>query len=402
MKAYTYVIAGNGITGLSAAEEIRKNDPEGSILMISRERHLTYYRVKLSHYINEDFKDSDILLHEKKWYEDRKIDVLLESEIQKIDFKESVVILDAEKIKYQKLLLATGSSPFVPPAKGLNQTGVFSFRTLDDLRTVQHYFRKVDRVAVVGGGILGVEAAWAVHELGKSVQIVEFVPHLLNRQLDDELSDEFASRLEKEGVEIYTGAGAEEIKGEEHVESVKVSDGREFKTDAVLFSCGIRSNTGLAKDSLVEVSRGIVVDNRMKTSVANVYAAGDVAELNGVTLGLWTAGMAQGKVAGKNMAGVRTEYQLEKPATMLNLNDIRIFSVGNASSELFALETPTGRDDGKIKLFFQEERLAGGVLVSDTRYMLDLKRAVFENRDCSEFIDQQMNALEIIEAIKKG
>jgi len=112
--------------------------------------------------------------------------------------------------------------------------------------------------------------------------------------------------------------------------------------------------------------------------------------------------MAQGKVAGKNMAGVRTEYQLEKPATMLNLNDIRIFSVGNASSELFALETPTGRDDGKIKLFFQEKRLAGGVLVSDTRYMLDLKRAVFENRDCSEFIDQQMNALEIIEAIKKG
>ncbi len=399
MEKVKYLIIGNGITGLSAAEQIRKNDPKGRVLIVSEENLPTYYRVKLSHYISKDFDRDSLLVHDLKWYEDRDIELLLSSRVEQIDFKNKRVITQRTSVGYDKLLLANGSSPFIPPAKGQEKEGVFSLRTIQDLERIQAYLSNVEEVAIVGGGILGLEAAWAVNELGKKVSIIEFAPYLMNRQLDEPLSRELEQILKENDFEINLGVGASVINGTKKVESIELSDGRKFNCRAIIYSCGIRSNTGLFKDTPLKVERGVVVNNKFETSIEDVYAAGDVAQLNGITLGLWIAGMAQGKIAGANMSGESKEYVLEMPSTIFQISDWRIFSTGKISNDMTSLESQVER--GKLKLFFENDVLKGGVLINHDKLMAPLKGLVKKEPQCKVHLEKGMNALEIVNKLLK-
>ncbi len=399
MENTKYLIIGNGITGLSAAEEIRKADPDGRIIICSDEELSTYYRMKLSHFISRQFEEGELLLHEDNWYEERRIELLLGKRVSTINFESKTVFADDVELRYEKLLLANGSHPFVPYAEGLDTRGVFSLRSVKDLERIQAYIADVDRVAVVGGGILGLEVVQAVHALGKKVQVIEFAPYLMARQLDEALSREFEGKLVAEGIEMFLGAGAKIIDGNERVERILLTDGRELHTQAVIFSCGIRSNIDLFKGTSLAVERGVVVNNRLETSVADVYAAGDVAQVDGFTLGLWTAGMAQGKIAGKNMAGLAAEYLLEMPSTMFQFNEEKIFSTGKIGDDFSTLESKTGR--GKLKLFFDNGKLTGAVLLNDSKYIMQLKKEVGQETDCSQWLESGLSAVEIMEELKK-
>lgn len=399
MENIKYLIIGNGITGLSAAEEIRKADPDGRIVICSEETISTYYRVKLSHFISKVFEEKELLLHDDNWYEDRNIELFLDKRVEKIDFSSKTVFASDLELRYEKLLLANGSHPFIPPAEGQEKEGVFSLRSIKDLETIQAYLSNVEKVAVVGGGILGLEVVQSVHALGKKVQVIEFAPYLMARQLDEKLSKEFEEKLEAEGIEMYLGAGAKVIEGDGHVEKVRLSDGREVETQAMIFSCGIRSNIGLFKDTPLKTERAVVVNNRLETSIRDVYAAGDVAQIDGFTLGLWTAGMAQGKVAGKNMAGLNAEYTLEMPSTMFQFNDEKIFSTGKIGNDFVTVETEI--DKGKMKLFFDDGKLVGGVLINNAKYIMPLKKFVKAEVDCSALFEKELSAVEIMEALKK-
>lgn len=399
MEKVKYLIIGNGITGLSAAEQIRKIDSKGSMLIISQEDLPTYYRVKLSHYISKTFERDSLLVHDLKWYEDRNIELSLSNRVQEIDFNNKRVITKTGSVSYEKLLLANGSSPFMPPAKGQEKEGVFSLRTVQDLEKIQAYLANVNEVAIVGGGLLGLEAAWAVHELGKKVSIIEFAPFLMNRQLDEPLSQELKKMLQDNNFEINLGVGAATIKGAKKVESIELTDGRQLNCKAILYSCGIRSNTGLFNNTSLKVERGVVVNNKFETSIQDVYAAGDVAQTNGITLGLWTAGMAQGKIAGANMAGEPSEYVLEMPSTIFQVNNWRIFSTGKIANEMESIESPV--EKGKLKLFFENGVLRGGVLINHNKLMASLKALVKQEPQCQTYLEKGISALDMINELLK-
>ncbi|WIV11307.1 FAD-dependent oxidoreductase [Proteiniborus sp. MB09-C3] len=393
-----YVIIGNGIAGLSAAKEIRNIDKEGSITIITSEEYFTYYRVKLSHYISKSFNDDELLVNKKSWYDENKIDVILGKIVEKIDTKNKKVKLDDGKVvEYDKLLLANGSRPFVPPIGGKFKDGVFALRTLKDLKYIKGYFNSCEDITVIGGGLLGLEAAWAIKELGKKVNVVEFFPYLLPRQLDKELADIVSQKLSDNGINLYFDAAAEEILGEVKAEGIRFKDNREIKTDAVLFSAGIRPNIDLVRDTAIDFDKGVKVDSFLKTNIEDVYAAGDIAEVNGIVLGLWTAANDQGKIAGANMAGASKEYKHPEPFTTLSIGDISLFSVGNIKDFTNALKYDD--KDAHYRLFVTDNKLSGGILLGDLSKMSSVRKAVIGNRDISEYINEGLSCKEIIEKL---
>ena len=167
MEKIKYLIIGNGIAALSAAREIRKTDEDGSIVMVTNESSYTYYRVKLTEYLSKEFNDDDLLVTKKEWYDEKDIHVILSKIVTEINFEDEKIILDdGEEIRYEKLLITTGSRPFVPPINGKFKEGVFALRTLADTSYIQDYLKECEDVSVIGGGLLGLEAAWALKELG--------------------------------------------------------------------------------------------------------------------------------------------------------------------------------------------------------------------------------------------
>ena len=302
---YDYLIIGNGIAGLSATEEIRKKDKDATILIVSEEKSSTYWRTRLSHLISQEFEKDDLFVKKQPWYDERKIDEKLESCIEKIDFDKNVAILcDGEEIEYGKLLLATGARPFVPPITNINSKGVFAIRTITDLMNFKDYVKDKKKVVVIGGGILGLEAAHSALLLGKDVTVIESFDYLLSRQLDRESSEKLEKELNDMGIKTFTGKFTEEILAENGiVKGVKLADGTETAADAIMVQAGIRSNIDLAKNSGLDTERGIIVDDSLKTKYDNVYAAGDCAQIGDFTIGLWTSSQEMGKIAGNNMAG---------------------------------------------------------------------------------------------------
>lgn len=395
-----YVIIGNGIAGLSAAETIRKNDENGKITIISAENYLTYYRVKLTHFISSDFKDKDLFLHDAQWYKDHNIDILLGKTVGKIDTDNAEVILsDGSQVKYDKLLLANGSRPFVPPIKGSEKEGVFALRTVEDLKDIQSYFEDSNSITVIGGGLLGLEAAWAIKKLNKEVNVVEFSPYLLPRQLDEGLSKEFGSQLEKNGINLHLGVATDEILGDGKVEGIKLQGGGEFKTDAILISAGIRPILDLVKDSNIKFDKGIQVDSSMKTNIDNVYAAGDVAEFNGMVVGLWGVSTDQGKIAGENMAGGNAQYEMQELNAMLMLDKLSVFSAGNVKDCDKTVEEVDNSKNAHYKLFISNNKVTGGIVINDMAKVPKVKKMVSNNMDLTEQLEKNMGFDDIIKSI---
>ena len=356
MEMTKYLIIGNGMAGLAGAREIRKNDETGNITMVSNEASLTYYRTKLTEYISKDFIDEELLVSKESWYKDKNISVILRKIVEDINIKNDTIRLDdGKEIQYEKLLIATGSRPFIPPIRGKFKEGVFALRSIKDLHYIQEYLKGCKEVTVIGGGLLGLEAAWSLKELGKKVTIVEFAPYLLPRQLDKEISKRLEKQLIEEGFTFYLDSQAKEILGQGKADGIKLNKDKEYKTDAILISSGIRPNLDLVRETHIEFDKGILVNEKMKTNIGNIYAAGDVVEVNGMVLGLWTASNEQGRVAGANMANKDLEYILDKIIHM------RIFTV-------------------------KENKIQGVILFGDLKEMNNLRNAVISKRDIEEYI----------------
>lgn len=393
-----YVIIGNGMAGLSAAKEIRNLDKNGSITIISSEEYLTYYRLKLSHYISKTFEDKELLIYKEDWYRKNNIEVILEKIVENIDtYKKQIKLDDGKIVTYDKLLLANGSKPFVPPITGKFKEGVFALRTLKDLKYIKNYFEKCEDITVIGGGLLGLEAAWAIKQLGKKVNVVEFFPYLLPRQLDKEMADIVSKKLSDSGLKLYFDTAAEEILGEVKAEGLKFKDGGQIKTDAILFSAGIRPNIDLVRETSIEFDKGVKVDSYLKTNIEDVYAAGDIAEVNGIVLGLWTAATEQGKIAGANMTGENKEYKIPEPFTTLSIGDISLFSIGNVKDYTEVLKHDEG--ENHFRLFVADNKLVGGILLGDISKMNSVKKAVNGNMDISDLIKEGLSCKEIIEKL---
>lgn len=379
---YDYLIIGNGIAGLKAAETIRKKDDHASILIISKAADYTYWRTKLSELICKDFTNDDILVKKLDWYEKNNIEVKLQNEVEKLDLDSKKAILkNGDQIEYGKALIATGSHPFVPPIKNIDTKGVFAIRTVDDLNSFKKHINENKKVIIIGGGLLGLEAAFSIKNAGCEVLVIETFDYILGKQLDNELSLKLEKELNEAEIETSTGKNTSEILEKDgKVCGIKLDDGEEIEGGTILVQTGVRNDLDIAINSGLKTERGIIVDETLKTSDENVYAAGDCMQLGQATIGLWTASMEMGQIAGSNMTGDNKTYQTPKPFSSLLLGDIKLFSAGFNSGE--GIEEVKKEDGEKVyKLFKKDGKYVGGILYKDIKFQNDVKKIVFEGED---------------------
>lgn len=382
---YDYLIIGNGIAGLSATEEIRKKDPQGKILIVSEEKPSTYWRTRLSDLISKDFTEEEIFVKKHSWYDDRKIEERLFTKVEKIDPEKRIAYLaGGEEIEFKKALIATGARAFVPPITNIDSKGVFAIRTVDDLRSFKEYVANKKEVVVIGGGILGLEAAFSAKKLGLELTVIESFDYLLARQLDRELSEKLEKNLNELGIKTITGKNTAEILTKDGaVCGVKLADGTDLSADAIMVQAGVRSNIKIAQDSGLETDRGVVVNDHLETAHEGIFAAGDCAQIGQFTIGLWTSSQEMGKIAGHNMTGDSESYKQPKPFSTLMLGDIKLFSAGMNSGEGIE-EERIEKEDKIYKLFKKEDSYVGGILWGDIMYQNDVKNIVFNGKALEE------------------
>jgi NADPH-dependent 2,4-dienoyl-CoA reductase/sulfur reductase-like enzyme/rubredoxin len=296
------VIIGASGAGMGAAVEIRKRNKVSDITILSKEDVKGYFRPQLTKLLSRDDVTLDeIAIKNDDWFRENNVKLLLDKVVDRIDPKNSKLILgDKEEIPYTKLIIASGAEVFVPPFPGRDKKGVFTLRYIKDSIEIKSYAKDKRTAAVIGGGVLGLEAANELNKMGLKVTVIEMADRILPRQLDKDASVILEQIVEEAGVNFLKGAGTKEILGDEAVRGILLDNGEIVDADVVIISTGVKANTEIAKDTGIEIKRAIVVNEKMETSVSGIYACGDCAEFEGINYALWSEAIEQGKAAGIN------------------------------------------------------------------------------------------------------
>jgi nitrite reductase (NADH) large subunit len=387
-----FVIIGNGAAGFNAAKSIRSKNSKASIKIISSENYATYYRPRLSGYLSENVPDNYFYVKDQSWYDKNKIDLILNTPVKDIDTKSKKVLTEnGEKFEYDKLILANGSSSFIPNINGTDKEGVFTLKFLKDVYAIRNYANKSKKAVIVGGGLLGLEAAWELKKLGLSVTVVEFSNRLLPRQLDSEGAKLFKKSIDKSGVEIILGDSVSEIEGTSKVSNVKLKSGKTIQCDIVLFSVGIRPNKQLAERAGIKTDRGIIVNDKMETSVKDIYACGDVCEYNKTVYGNWPASVKMGKIAGSNSVGDESHFTSFVTSTNFASMNCKLFSCGQFTEESKNISYSDPSKVNYCKLFFNEEdKIVGGILLGDTKNSGKIMLAIQNKTTITEILKENI------------
>ena len=384
-----YLIVGNGVAADSAVEVIRKTDDQGPITMCSRESVPFYYRPALPEYLSGERQIKDFTLHDKGWYEKKRIDLHLNTEITAIDHSQrNVCTREGKTFHYDKLLLATGGSSFVPPIKGSEVDGVCTLRTIDDADAIREKAKRSKNLIVIGGGLLGLEAGNGLRKTGIKVSVVEFFPRLLPRQMDVPGAAILQKQMEGMGFTFYLGCRTQEIAREDKRLCVSLEGGEGLYADMVLLiSAGVRPEITLAKAMGLEIDKAVKVDDTMKTSMEDTYAAGDLVEHRGRYYGIWPAAREQGRVAGANMAGKAMTYEGTIPSNKLKVAGIDLFAAGDIDADNTGESIMTKDEAGYIyrKLVLKDNVIVGAILLGDTRGDDAIQNAIRNKSDISQF-----------------
>ena len=376
------LIIGSAAAGISAAGSARKTDENCSITILSKDPKNPYYRPYLTEFIGDKGVENkpNFYLNPDNWYEENHIDLQLGVEAVEIDrTNKTVTDSSGSKHDYDKLILATGATPFVPLKEALNKDFVFAVRSLEDAEKVERFASDIKNCVVIGGGLLGLEAAWALAQRKIDVTVIELADRLLPIQLDEEGSSFLSKVIASTGVKIETSAMTEAIDDDG---TVKLKDGKEIKTDMVLFCIGVRAETELARSSGLETDRGVIVNEKMQTSDPDIFACGDAAQF-GRGVPLWMPAVKQGKVAGTNAAGGETQFEKEDYPAALNAFGIRLMSIGTTSGD--DLETYSLTDENVYrKLFFKDGKTVGGILINDPKNTMKVMNALKSGMDRNE------------------
>ncbi len=368
------VIVGGGVAAFEAALSAGKAGVPCEITLISREKVLPYRRPALSGMVAEPLPDAQFYIKPESFYQEKKIDVRLGIAAQSIDCTAKTVQLsDGSEVSYDRLLLATGSHCFLPPIPGIDGKNVLSLREISDLEAIRSRLEGgVKRVAVIGGGLLGLELAQSLLERGCAVTVIEGGASLLPRNLDAEAAEVALRELGKiPNLTLKFGAVVKEITPA----GVRL-EAEEIPADLVMVSAGTRANIELAAAAGLKCNRGIVVDKRLRASQPDVFAAGDCAEVEGTLYGLYGAARAMGQVAGKNLAGGEETFLPEAFPARLNVFGLKIFSAGVLKGA--EAKSETSPDTGAFrKLFFDAAgKLVGCILIGDLKDALKLQAEI--------------------------
>ena len=375
------VVVGNGMAGLRFLEELVRRAPgRFDVTVVGAEPDPAYNRVLLSSLLAGDIGVGDVELKPHEWYAEHGVALVTGQPACALDAAQRTVTLgNGEVLGFDRLVLATGSDAIRLPLPGRDLAGVMTFRSLADIAGLEQAASEGLPAVVIGGGLLGIEAAYGLARRGVPVTLVHLMDRLLERQLDAEGARLLAAAIEAKGVRVLLGAETAAIRGGSAVETVELKDGRVLPCGLVVMAVGIRSNTALAPSGGLQVKRGIVVDDGMQTSASGIYAIGECAEHRGVCYGLVEPCYEQARVAAAAIAGEPVRYAGSVLATNLKVSGVSVFSAGDF--EGVGAEAIVVRDAGVgsyRKLVVREERLAGVVLVGDTAEALwyaDLIRA---------------------------
>ena len=381
------VIIGNGIAGVTAADHVRRHHAECEIELVSDERHPFYNRTGVSRLISSRDGVHRMYLLPDAWYEERRITSWLNTRARAVDVAARTVQLGTgDTLRYDRLILATGSRPVVPGIQGVGLEGTFTLRAADDAMLIRAFAQREDcrRAVVLGGGVLGLEAADMLRKLGLEVSVIEQAGRLAASQLDERGGEILRSRMEERGIEILIDAEVSSLSGNVTVDAVELAGGESRPAELVLVCAGVTPNVGLARDAGLDVGRGVLVDDMMRTSEPAIFAAGDVAEHAGRLYGLWPAAVEQAELAAINALGARRPYTGSIVPTHLKVAGVDLTSVGRphatpGTDDEIALEEP---ESGRYrKLVLSEGRVAGAVLLGYGAEAAAVLAAVRERRD---------------------
>jgi nitrite reductase (NADH) large subunit len=375
------VIVGNGMAAARLVDELAKVAlGRYAIAVIGDEPRLAYNRVLLSSVLAGETASHDIELRPADWWRDRGVTLKYGCVATEIDVgRREIKIANEESVGFSKLVLATGSTPLRLGVPGADLAGVHTFRDSRDVDLLLTLSAQKKRVVVVGGGLLGLEAAYGLAKAGGRVTLIHLMDRLMERQLDAPAAELLKSLVERKGIEVLLNANTARLHGETRVEGVELADGRRIDADAVIFAAGIRPNIALAKDAGIAVKRGIVVDDHLQTSAPDIFALGECAEHRGTCYGLVEPAYEQARVLARHLSGAAAAYHGSVVATNLKVSGVSVFSAGDfdgaEGSEAIVLSDARGGT--YKKLVITGGRLTGAVLVggaADALWYLELIR----------------------------
>jgi nitrite reductase (NADH) large subunit len=381
------VIIGGGIAGLSAAEAARSTAPDAAVTLICLEDDLPYYRLNLTRYLAGEITASELPVHPESWYAEQRITVLSGSEVTAIDrVAKTVSLKDHQRLPYDKLVLTMGAHPSVPPIPGTDLENVVTLRSCLDAEAILSKGQAGTRCVIVGGGVLGLEAAAALVRRKVQVTLLEGFDWLLPRQLNRAAAEHLTREVRALGINLICSAHIKELAGAGTVQGVTLEPGTTVPAELVIISAGVRSNSYLARMAGLDVNNGVVVDQHLCTSDPDIYAAGDLAEHLGMVYGTWAPSQFQGTIAGMNAAGGGAVFAGIPRSNSLKVLGVDLFSIGlvhpdDASYTVFATET------GHYQQFiFRDSHLVGAILVGDTSSAPALKKLIETNASCADLL----------------
>ena len=382
------VMIGNGMAGIRTLEELLKLTPElYDITVFGNEPYPNYNRIQLSTVLQGDTTVQDIIMNDWQWYKDNNIELFTGEEIIKIDTEKKQVLSDNGRVTdYDECIVATGSRSFIIPFKGHDKEGVTGFRNIEDCEYMIESSKDYKKAVVIGGGLLGLEAARGLLNLGMEVKVVHLTPYLMEKQLDPVGSKMLQQELEAQGMEFLMEKDTEEILGDDHVTGIRFKDGTEVETDLVVMAVGVRANISVAKDSGIEVNRAIVVNDFLETSVPNIYAVGECAEHRGNVYGLVAPLYEQGKVLADFLAGKMPQpYEGSIVGTGLKVSGVDLYSAGAIMDDpsMKAIKVHNEFDGVYKKVLIRDNKIAGVVLFGDTADSTRLFGMMRKNEDVS-------------------
>lgn len=382
------VMIGNGMAGVRTIEGILKLAPEHfEITIFGEEPHPNYNRIKLSNILQGDTCFEEIIINPLDWYKENNIQLYTGEAIVKIDAEAKRVISDqGREVEYDELIIATGSKSFILPIPGADKQGVTGFRDIHDCEMMIKSSKEYKKAVVIGGGLLGLEAARGLLNLGMKVDVVHLMPSLMERQLDHIAASMLKAELEAQGMNFLMEKETVEILGDERVTGLRFKDGSEVEADLIVMAIGIKSNTEVAKNSGIYINRGIVVNDFMETSVPHIYAVGECAEHREIVYGLVAPLYEQGKVLANRISGFEAEpYKGSVTGTQLKVAGVDLFSAGEIFEDGTTKSIMAYNEyDGIYKrILTRDNRIVGIVLYGDTKDSTKLFRMLTKQENIS-------------------
>jgi len=369
------LIVGNGAAGLSAAKAARTQNPDAEITMFGEDNQLPYYRLRLCEYIGKRVDYDKLEISNGEWFEKNRIRVELSEKVTAIDVKAKKISASGKEYSYDSLVLATGSTPIMPSFKGKELSGIHNLWTWEDIIEINKSLMNAKKAIIIGGGLLGLEAAHKISEIGIDVSLVEYMPRLLPKQLDEEGSEIFREKVQSLGISVFCGKSVSGFEGDNngHVTQVYMADDTMLEADVVVVAAGVAPKTAIFQDSGMSMNRFLNVNEKMETSIKDIYAAGDVASINGRWFGQWAAAVNQGQVAGTNAAGGNAVYKITDVPYILSTMGTRVVCSGDTGVSQSNNSEITYEIDKKVskekfnysKLVFYNGLFVGYILIGE-------------------------------------